>query len=711
FILAYNRPVVKSHYTEKEYPLVTDADFYVATDGDDNNPGTFDAPFATWNRAIEAVRGVEKTAEKGQITVAFKAGRYTSTHVEFTAEDAGTPECPVIYCKYGDGDVTFDNGVTIPAEDFAPLGESERSLFKDEAADKIFKIDLNRYIDEIPEFSEFALFSGDSLCSVARFPNKYLDGTDHFFYSGRTYSPTALLMEHQVITRKLASYPAEIIPEIRIFGWIIRGYRKDMFQVGSYDPETKVMEIADYESSEFHEMREGWAGVTGQGIEMCLLNIPFELDANGEYWVDRSTGTLYVFEPNGDYNIPGAAGPKELRGDPYDAGDGLPPVPEYVMIDARNTGYITLLGLDFRNVIGGFLFAYKTSGVTIDGCTFAYSTGRNHALIQYSTDDAPMDLTIQDCEFDFSVGCGVYVMDVATGPERYTNISNIKVDNCLFSRTNLDYDVEGACNLFKCTKGVISHCDFVECHRYGVMLDYSCDLIVEYNNFDSAMTNSEDGGVIRSALGMDANSIVRYNLINAVPGGSVGRFAQYSDLGDCGTTDMNNLFYDAGSIMVAGGGRDNNAVDNFFILHSGVEYSSNVPEILAEGEAAKSVWPISMWLSFWNSIRNYCDTVPGYKEELEARRPGASTFHFDFLHPEDENFVFAPVAVANGNVFINDDKNIKISSQSPEFTTLEDNEAYGLDENPFFVNPTIGDYRIKEGADCPDFPFEEIGRY
>ena len=164
--------------------------------------------------------------------------------------------------------------------------------------------------------------------------------------------------------------------------------------------------------------------------------------------------------------------------------------------------------------------------------------------------------------------------------------------------------------------------------------------------------------------------------------------------------------------MVAGGGRNNNAVDNFFILHSGVEYSSNVPEILEKGDAARGEWPISMWLSFWNSIRNYCDTVPGYKEELEARRPGASTFHFDFLNPEDENFVFAPVSVATGNVFVNDDKNIKISSQSPEFTTLEDNEAYGLDENPFFVNPTLGDYRLADGVTgCPDVQFEKIGRY
>jgi hypothetical protein len=28
-----------------------------------------------------------------------------------------------------------------------------------------------------------------------------------------------------------------------------------------------------------------------------------------------------------------------------------------------------------------------------------------------------------------------------------------------------------------------------------------------------------------------------------------------------------------------------------------------------------------------------------------------------------------------------------------------------------FVNPTLGDYRIREGADFPDIEFEKIGRY
>jgi len=32
-------------------------------------------------------------------------------------------------------------------------------------------------------------------------------------------------------------------------------------------------------------------------------------------------------------------------------------------------------------------------------------------------------------------------------------------------------------------------------------------------------------------------------------------------------------------------------------------------------------------------------------------------------------------------------------------------------ENPLFVNPTFGDYRIREDADFANIPYEKIGRY
>ena len=45
------------------------------------------------------------------------------------------------------------------------------------------------------------------------------------------------------------------------------------------------------------------------------------------------------------------------------------------------------------------------------------------------------------------------------------------------------------------------------------------------------------------------------------------------------------------------------------------------------------------------------------------------------------------------------------------FGVGEGNLVFELDENPLFVNPAIGDYRIRENADFLKIPYEKIGRY
>ncbi|MBR6915195.1 MAG: S-layer homology domain-containing protein, partial [Clostridia bacterium] len=284
FILKYNRPVLRSHYTEKEYPLVTDADFYVSPDGSDGNDGSFERPFATWNRAIEAVRGVEKTPEKGGITVAFKAGSYRGVHVEFTSEDAGTPKCPVVYCKYGDGDVVFDNGVTVPEGAFVPLDEEDKALFAEKKRDMIRKVDLYRYMDEIPEFSDFSLFSGDSLCTVARYPNKFPDGTDQLFKgAGYTVADDTIRITNPMMKSRLASYPT--LEGVKLYGYLTTGWAKDTLSVGGFDPDTGDVLITDPEKAAMGSLRYG-EFASAEYHASAIVNAPQELDSKGEYWVD-----------------------------------------------------------------------------------------------------------------------------------------------------------------------------------------------------------------------------------------------------------------------------------------------------------------------------------------------------------------------------------------------------------------------------------------
>ena len=45
------------------------------------------------------------------------------------------------------------------------------------------------------------------------------------------------------------------------------------------------------------------------------------------------------------------------------------------------------------------------------------------------------------------------------------------------------------------------------------------------------------------------------------------------------------------------------------------------------------------------------------------------------------------------------------------YGVYEGNILYSLSENPCFVNPYLGDYRIVEGSGAPEIYFEKIGRY
>ena len=67
---------------------------------------------------------------------------------------------------------------------------------------------------------------------------------------------------------------------------------------------------------------------------------------------------------------------------------------------------------------------------------------------------------------------------------------------------------------------------------------------------------------------------------------------------------------------------------------------------------------------------------------------------------------------------INDERrNSKGIADSPEgiyeerYVTCSGNRGFTFAENPMFVNPTIGDYRLRDGVDFFYIPFEEMGRY
>ncbi|MBQ6262679.1 MAG: right-handed parallel beta-helix repeat-containing protein, partial [Clostridia bacterium] len=662
----------------------------------------------TFAGAVAKVREIKASKTDGDIVVAFKAGNYGPIEAELTAEDGGSPDQQIVYCKYGDGDVVFDNGLTIGEDEFEPISEDERAMFQTKFADKIKKVDLSSRLGEIPDVSSFAMFSDDGICTLARFPDKYDDGSDHYVRAAETYDKTNLYVYLSVLTKRLAVYDESRIPEMLLYGYIVRGYRKDTFTVEKYDAETQLLTVGYGSSGEFgKKLRDDWRDSDGQGIRMIVMNVPYELDCPGEYWIDKSTGTLYVYDPSGNYRVPMAHGEKKLRGIVnYDTGDAYNASEGYCAIFAEDTGYVTLRGFHFTNNVDEFIIGYKTSGFEIDRCTFDCCTGKNQILFEKSLPDEPLGLRVTDCEFDLCVGRHVFVFDEARGPGRFTDRSDVLVDNCLFRRSNLVYDAEGAVNLFSCSGGLVSHNRFENCYRYAVMFTWSCDVIVEYNDFDSAMTNSDDGGVTRGCDDVLGNNIVRYNFYNTCT-----NIGHYCDNGDCGTVMYSNLFYYGGSVVYHGPCRDNVLKDNVMIGESvgGIVGSATHTDENGNVTADQNEWLRNQWVNAFL----YCDTVPGYREALEERKPGATNIILDYDRAADPNFFVAPVNTFIGNLFINKEAETKLTllGNAPDYCTVEGNVAYSFNENPIFVNPTIGDYRIRGGVDFPDIRFEEIGRY
>jgi hypothetical protein len=78
------------------------ADFFVATNGSNANPGTLDKPFATLAAARDAVRQLKAAgALEREVTVLVRGGIYVFERtLVFGPEDSGTLEHPIVYAAY-----------------------------------------------------------------------------------------------------------------------------------------------------------------------------------------------------------------------------------------------------------------------------------------------------------------------------------------------------------------------------------------------------------------------------------------------------------------------------------------------------------------------------------------------------------------------------------------------------------------------------------
>jgi len=283
---------------------------YVSPKGSDNNTGAREKPFATIKRAQEEVRNIKsgKGMPAGGITVYLREGRYFLTEgIVLGRKDSGSEYAPVVYRSYPGEEARLIGGKEVTG--FKPLADPDIiKKLHGEAKGKIWVADLKA--QGITDYGELAnrggygkdtpgaleLFFNGKAMRLARWPNEgharvaglskpdgEARGRGPFQYAQFVYSgdrPERWLEEK----------------DAWLHGFWYYVYSKDHVKLKSIDTREKIISL--HNDTRWGETYGLYKIPVGKNAPYYVYNLLSEIDAPGEWYLDRETGKLYFYPPD-----------------------------------------------------------------------------------------------------------------------------------------------------------------------------------------------------------------------------------------------------------------------------------------------------------------------------------------------------------------------------------------------------------------------------
>ena len=256
-------------------------DYYVSTEGNDNNDGSKLAPVSTVAKARELIQHINKNYTR--VTVNIAEGEYSETNIAFTQEDSGSDAYPVTYQGTGSNKPTFKNTKEIDIQGFEAISLAEQKLVRDDAKAKVKKIDLSAQGFTESDFTILSL-TGHEI---------YFNGKkqEQAGWPNNGYAIIDEILVPQTDTQNLvfAFYNTELLRWTTAKDPIIEGYmgmeyEKQRVRVGEIDPENYSISY-----------NKNLYGGGKKGYRFRITNLLEELDMPGEYFLDRETLVLYYY--------------------------------------------------------------------------------------------------------------------------------------------------------------------------------------------------------------------------------------------------------------------------------------------------------------------------------------------------------------------------------------------------------------------------------
>ncbi len=527
-------------------------EFWVATNGSDVDKGTREKPFATLERARNAIRQLKQDdrLSKGGVTIYLRGGDYYRTNAfELSSADSGTPGSPIVWRAYRDESARLLGGRTLTG--FTPVSNAtELERLDKNARRHVLQLNVDKLgITNLGEMksrgfgrprvtAHCELFFDHRPMTLARWPNEgkfaeiagYPANSDHndehggklgdladgFLYTGdrpRHWQDTSDLWVH---------------------GYWAYDWANSYEKVASLDVEQRLVKTAPPH------------GIYGfrKGQRFYFLNVLEELDEPGEWFLDRKSGVLYFWPPDQAGSAGGEAHKVVLS------------LLEDSLVRLTDVSHVTFRGLAFEATRGNGIEIRGGQGIRIAGCLIR-DIGNSGVVIEDGSAHGVMSCDI------FDTGDGG--VELTGGDRRRLRAGGHFVENCHFQRQG---------RWSKCYVPAVamtgvglraSH-NLIHDHPHCAILFWGNDHLIEFNEIHQIALETGDVGAIYSGRDYTfRGNKIRHNFIHHTGGVGMGSMGVYMD--DCvsGTEVFGNVFYKVHWAMFIGGGRDHRVENNLFM--------------------------------------------------------------------------------------------------------------------------------------------------
>ena len=502
-------------------------DYYVAPDGSDDNPGTFERPFATLEKARDEIRRIKDRALMyGGITVHLRGGRYLRTETfELTQRDSGLATAPITYRAYPGERVHLIGGHALEPESFVPVAASDPvwARLDPTAQGPCLKVDLRTLgITEYGAALQMELSVNGTLMQPARWPN------EGFVRTTSAENDITFGYDDPRPARWLAA------PDAYAVGYWRHGWANRIERIAQIDTANKKITLEN---------------APGYGIQAnkpyYVVNLVEEIDRPGEWYLDREAGVLYLWPPE---QINGA--------------DILISTLDTPLIALENTSYVRLDGLTIE--MG------TDHGVKVDGgsdnliANCVIRNMRKNAVTVSGARNA-----VERCEI---YGLGQMGVAVSGGDRHRLTPGENVVRNCTihdFGRWQRTY---APAIRLSGVGHIAAHNKLYDAPHSAILFGGN-EHLIELNEIYGVCYEVDDAGSVYCGRdwGLRGN-LIKNNFFHHIEShltGSNGVHAVYLD--DCasGITVFGNVFYEiSGRAIMCGGGRDN-TIDNNVIAKCG----------------------------------------------------------------------------------------------------------------------------------------------